>query len=102
MDPLPFPRGHSPGDAATRVPRPRPPLRDDQVLVTGDISHDWVITTADLHAHAREPVDVYYVTTRFREVHHVQGVPLHDLLARSIYAWTNGTPCAGQLTPRRA
>jgi hypothetical protein len=47
-----------------------------------DIGRERVITTADLHAHAREPVDVTYVTTRYREVHHVQGVPLHDVLAR--------------------
>lgn len=62
--------------------RPRAPLRDDQVLVTGDISHDWVIATGELHAHAKSPVDVHYRTTRFREVHHVQGVLLHELLAR--------------------
>jgi hypothetical protein len=65
-----------------RVPSQRLPLTHSQVLVTGDIGHDWLIETADLHAHAREPVDVQYATTRFHEVHHVQGVPLHDVLQR--------------------
>ncbi|SDX73130.1 hypothetical protein SAMN05216215_101482 [Saccharopolyspora shandongensis] len=65
-----------------QVPPPGRPLRSDQLLVTGDIVHDWVIVTADLHAHAREPVNVRYVTRHAQEVHHVQGVPLHQLLAR--------------------
>ncbi|PRY35179.1 molybdopterin-binding protein [Umezawaea tangerina] len=66
-----------------RVPAQRPPLRDDQVLVSGDVGREWVIATPDLHAHAGLPVDVRYVTTRRREVHHVQGVPLHRVLART-------------------
>ncbi|MCP2167539.1 molybdopterin-binding protein [Goodfellowiella coeruleoviolacea] len=70
--------------AHERVPAPRSALRADQVLVTGDITRDWVFTTRDLHAHAREPVDVRYTTTRRREVHHVQGVPLHDVLSRVV------------------
>ena len=53
------------------------------MLVTGAIGREWLIETADLHAHAREPVDVQYVTTRCREVHHVQGVPLHEVLQRT-------------------
>jgi hypothetical protein len=77
-----FLEGRSPDPTAVRVPEQRAPLLPDEVLVTGDIGRERVITTADLHAHAREPVDVPYVTTRYREVHHVQGVPLHDVLAR--------------------
>jgi hypothetical protein len=66
----------------------RPEVRErlppqGHVLVTGAIGREWLIETADLHAHAREPVDVQYVTTRCREVHHVQGVPLHEVLQRT-------------------
>lgn len=59
-----------------------PRLRPDQVLVTGGIGGEQVIMTADLDVHASDPVDVHYVTRRRHEVHHVQGVPLHDVLAR--------------------
>ncbi|MFI6095385.1 molybdopterin-binding protein [Lentzea sp. NPDC051213] len=69
-------------EPATRIPVPRPPLGADQVLVTGDISSEWVISTTDLDAHAGAGVDVPYVTRRRREVHHVQGVQLHSLLTR--------------------
>ncbi|MFD9700060.1 molybdopterin-binding protein [Lentzea sp. NPDC059081] len=65
-----------------RVPTPRTPVPDDQVLVTGDISDEWTFSTAHLDAHAREPVNVSYRTTRVREVHCVQGVPLHEVLRR--------------------
>jgi hypothetical protein len=54
----------------------------DQVLITGDIRRDWVIRTRDLDAHAREPINVRYVSNRCQEVHQVRGVPLHDILAR--------------------
>ncbi|MFF5100579.1 MULTISPECIES: molybdopterin-binding protein [Actinosynnema] len=52
------------------------------VRVTGDVGREWAFATADLHAHAREPFNVRYSTERAREVHHVQGVPLCELLAR--------------------
>ncbi|USX54587.1 molybdopterin-binding protein [Lentzea sp. HUAS12] len=64
------------------IPTPRTPLSEDQVLVTGDINHEWVFRTSHLDAHARDPVNVQYRTTRVREVHQVQGVPLHDVLGR--------------------
>ncbi|WP_285634949.1 molybdopterin-binding protein [Lentzea sp. NBRC 102530] len=67
-----------------RVPTPRTPVPDDQVLVTGDIREDWTFSTAHLDAHAREPVNVQYRTTRVTEVHCVQGVPLHDVLSRVV------------------
>lgn len=57
-------------------------LHDGQVLITGHISREWVIRTRDLDAHAREPISVRYVTRHSREVHQVQGVPLHHILAR--------------------
>ena len=66
-----------------RVPARRPPLGADEVLVSGAVRQEWVITTPDLHAHAGLPVDVHYATTRRREVHHVQGVPLHRVLQRT-------------------
>jgi hypothetical protein len=72
-----------PSDAyPARLPAQRPPLQPGQVLVTGDIAEDLVILTSDLHAHAREPIDVEYVTRHVHEVHQVQGVPLHHLLTR--------------------
>ncbi|MGI5500166.1 molybdopterin-binding protein [Lentzea sp. CA-135723] len=64
------------------IPAPRTPLSEDQVLVTGDINDEWVFCTSHLDAHAREPVNVQYRTTRVREVHQVQGVPLHEVLAK--------------------
>jgi hypothetical protein len=67
-----------------RVPTPRTPVPDDQVLVTGDISDEWTFSTAHLDAHAREPVNVHYRTTRVREVHCVQGVPLHEVLSKVV------------------
>ncbi|WP_394618740.1 molybdopterin-binding protein [Lentzea sp. JNUCC 0626] len=67
-----------------RVPSPRTPVPDDQVLVTGDISDEWTFSTAHLDAHAREPVNVQYRTTRVSEVHCVQGVPLHEVLGRVV------------------
>ncbi|MEU5697124.1 molybdopterin-binding protein [Actinosynnema sp. NPDC020468] len=72
----------NPRTLGVEVPAQRPALKADELLVTGDIGGDWVIATPDLHAHARDPVDVRYVTNRCDEVHHVQGVPLADLLGR--------------------
>jgi hypothetical protein len=74
-----------------RIPAQRPPLGDDQVLVSGDVARKWVIATPDLHAHAGLPVDVHYVTTRCREVHHVQGVPLHQVLRRASLLLAEGS-----------
>ncbi|MGW6441594.1 molybdopterin-binding protein [Lentzea sp. NPDC055074] len=74
-----------------RVPTPRTPAPDDQVLVTGDISDDWTFSTAHLDAHAREPVNVQYRTTRVREVHCVQGVPLHEILGRVVLRLDDGS-----------
>ena len=73
------------------IPTPRTPLSEDQVLVTGDINDEWVFRTSHLDAHAREPVNVEYRTTRVREVHQVQGVPLHDVLARVALRTSGGS-----------
>ncbi|WP_245821756.1 molybdopterin-binding protein [Lentzea waywayandensis] len=73
------------------IPTPRTPLSEDQVLVTGDIADDWVFRTSHLDAHAREPVNVQYRTTRVREVHQVRGVPLHEVLAKVTLRTSEGS-----------
>ena len=63
-----------------RVPAQRAPVRDGEILITGDVRAERVIRTADLRAHAQEPLDVHYVTDHVREIHRVQGVALHKVL----------------------
>jgi RNase P subunit RPR2 len=109
MDSSPHLATRSPEAAAPRVPTPRRPLRHDQVLVTGDVRQERVIRTTDLHTHAREPIEVRYVTVRFDEVHQIQGVPLHDVLARAdtcaacaAFRWPGSTHRRRSYPTRRA
>ncbi|WP_237710476.1 molybdopterin-binding protein [Saccharopolyspora spinosa] len=51
-----------------------------QVLITGDVVRDRVLDTADLDARAHIRQEVRYVTRRRRELHSVQGIPLHEVL----------------------
>ncbi|MGP4018711.1 molybdopterin-binding protein [Saccharopolyspora sp. 5N708] len=75
------PPSQAPGIHGVEIPAPRLPLRPGEVLITGDIAQDGTILTADLHAQAEEVIDVHYVTRHVHEVHQVQGVPLHRVLA---------------------
>ncbi|MCI2420602.1 molybdopterin-binding protein [Saccharopolyspora sp. K220] len=80
MESSPLP-SQAPGSRRVEIPAPRPPLRPGEVLVTGDIVQDRTVLTADLHAQAEEAVNVRYITRHVQEVHRVQGVPLHRVLA---------------------
>jgi hypothetical protein len=53
------------------------------VLITGDVTAERVIETAELHARAGAPLAVRYATRRCCETHVVQGVPLHEVLAET-------------------
>ncbi|SFS52185.1 hypothetical protein SAMN05660874_01484 [Saccharopolyspora flava] len=69
------------------VPTQRKPLEPGQVLITGDVAGDKLIDTRDLDARAGAPLDVDYVTRRFREVHRVRGVLLHEVLSELEPHW---------------
>jgi hypothetical protein len=56
-------------------------LRPGQILITGEVADDRVISTAELDARAGAPEQVRYVTRSVCETHLVQGVPLHTVLA---------------------
>jgi len=71
------------GGAATRIPVPRLSPRPGQILITGDVAVERVLDTAELHARAGTIHEVRYATRRCCEMHLVQGVPLHEVLAET-------------------
>jgi hypothetical protein len=67
-----------------RIPAQRAPVRDDQVLITGDVAAELLVATADLDARAQAPREIRYTTRYFTALHRVQGVPLHEVLAAAV------------------
>jgi len=72
---------------APLVPGQRTPLGPGQVLITGDVAGDRVLSTVELDARAHALQEVPYVTRRCREVHQVRGVPLHEIIAETSPRW---------------
>ncbi|OZM72050.1 molybdopterin-binding protein [Amycolatopsis antarctica] len=50
------------------------------MAVTGDVEGERTVTPADLRSHAHISFTVQYSTTHSRELHSVEGVPLHRVL----------------------
>lgn len=71
----------------TLVPSQRKHPEPDQLLITGDVVRDELISTRELDTRTSASRDVEYVTRRLREVHHVRGVPLHAVLSELEPNW---------------